>query len=620
MEDERPGSRSGNPSLAVRLLQLAWQYRWGCLKILLLQLVILTIGLSGLGFAGLGIDYIRHEVQPESRAPHWPFGMTPPGDWSPMMVVTLISGMILAMAIVRSVLNYFHAVWVADLVQARIVVDLRAKVYNRLQRLSFRFFDDNVSGSIINRVTRDVQATRLFIDGVVIQGIIMVLSLAVYVAYMVSIHPGLTMVCLMTTPLLWALSVWFSKAVRPAYARSRLLFDDLIMALSESVQGMHVIKGFAREKERLEKFAEANAKVRDQSMWTFKRIATFSPSIGLLTQMNLVLLLAYGGMLVIRQELSLGTGMVVFAGLLQQFSGQVANLANLTNHIQESLTGARRVFEVLDTPVEIVSSRDAKRIPYVKGRVTFENVSFGHEPDTMVLRDVNMDVHPGQCVAILGATGAGKSTLMSLIPRFYDPVKGRVLIDGVDARDLDVDDLRRRVGIVFQESFLFSNTIAANIAFGCPDATMDRIERAARIASAHDFIAALPDGYATVIGEGGCDLSGGQRQRLAIARAVMLEPSILLLDDPTAAIDPKTEHEIMDGMENAMRGRTTFVVAHRLSTLRKADMIVVLERGKVVQCGTHDDLMKVGGPYRGVVMMQVMDDESQRALEEAEAE
>jgi ATP-binding cassette subfamily B protein len=238
----------------------------------------------------------------------------------------------------------------------------------------------------------------------------------------------------------------------------------------------------------------------------------------------------------------------------------------------------------------------------------------------MVLKDISFDVKPGQCVAVLGATGSGKSTLMSLIPRFYDPVKGRVLIDGVDVRDIEVDDLRRHVGIVFQENFLFSNTVAANISFGCPGAAPDRIERAGRIAAAHDFITAMPNGYGTVIGEGGCDLSGGQRQRLAIARAVLMEPSVLLLDDPTAAIDPKTEHEIMDAMENAMRGRTTFVVAHRLSTLRKADMIIVLERGRVVQSGSHEQLMKMGGPYRGVVMLQVMDDESQRVLEEADAE
>jgi len=358
--------------------------------------------------------------------------------------------------------------------------------------------------------------------------------------------------------------------------------------------------------------------VFDQNMWIFSRVSRFVPSIGFVTQANIVILLAYGGYLAIQGILPLGAGLIVFAGLLQQFSGQVANLSNLANNIQESLSGARRVFEVLDTPVEIKTQPGSIRLPTVRGAVQFDHVSFGYDPQNLVLEDVSLNVQPGQCVAILGTTGSGKSTLMSLIPRFYDPLKGRVLIDGIEARTLDVDDLRRHVGIVFQDSFLFSNTIAANIAFGNPAAQDAQIERAARIAAAHDFIMALPAGYNTVLGESGSDLSGGQRQRIAIARALLLEPSILLLDDPTAAIDPETEEEIMEAMNNAMKDRTTFVVAHRLSTLRRADLIIVLERGRIVQVGTHDELMKATGPYRGVALLQVVDDESLRLLEKTE--
>jgi ATP-binding cassette subfamily B protein len=305
--------------------------------------------------------------------------------------------------------------------------------------------------------------------------------------------------------------------------------------------------------------------------------------------------------------LPLGAGLVVFAGLLDQFAGQVNNVATIVNSIQQSLIGARRVFEILDAPVDVRSPPDAVRRPRLDGAVRFDSVSFEYGPLDPVLRDINLEVKPGECVAILGATGAGKSVLMSLIPRFYDVTSGRILIDGIDVRHLYLDDLRRNIGTVFQESFLFSNTVAANIAFGHPDATQAQVERAARIAAAHDFIMGLPKGYETVLGESGNSLSGGQRQRLAIARAVLLEPAILLLDDPTAAIDSETEHEILDALDRAIAGRTTFIVAHRLSTLRRADSIIVLENGRIVQRGTHADLIKVPGPYLHVANLQLVD-------------
>ena len=283
---------------------------------------------------------------------------------------------------------------------------------------------------------------------------------------------------------------------------------------------------------------------------------------------------------------------------------------NIANSVQESLTSARRVFEVLDEPIEITSPADAIAIPRARGAVRFENVSFDYSPTSPVLRDISFEAKPGQCIAIVGATGSGKSTLLSLLPRFYDPNRGVVMIDGIDARNLDLDDLRRNVGIVFQENFLFSNTVAANIAFGTPQASQAQIEQAARIAAAHDFIMELKQGYDTVLGERGSDLSGGQRQRIAIARALLLEPAILILDDPTAAIDSQTEFEIMASMENAMRGRTTFVVAHRLSTLQKADIILVLDHGRIVQMGHHSELIAVRGPYQRLANAQITDDES----------
>ncbi len=608
------GPQLSNGQLVLRMLGLAWRYRLAAVRVLLLQVVLLAMALSGLGLTGLGIDVIHTGFDDSVQPPAWPLGLHPPDTWSTMAQVVLIGLMILTIALMRMVLDRTAQISKAALVQD-IVVHLRATVYHKLERLSFRFFDDNESGSIINRVTGDVQAVRAFIDMVLIEVLMMALSLTFFLVYMVSISGWLTLLCLLTTPLLVVLTVVFSRIVRPAYMQNRLLFDHAVRVLAENVQGVHVVKGFSLEELETDKFKDANDDVTRQQRWIFWRASVFVPLIQFLPQVNLLILMLAGGWLYIQGGIELGGGLIVFAGLLQQFSNQVGNIANIANTVQRSLTGAQRVFEVMDTPLEIESPPDAKRVERARGAVRFENATFGYDPQAPAVRDVSLDVAPGRCVAVLGATGAGKSTLLSLIPRFYDPQRGRVLIDGVDVREYDLDDLRRSIGIVFQESFLFSHTVAENIAFGYPDATREQVEEAAKIAQAHDFILEdLPHGYDTVLTEGGENLSGGQRQRLAIARAVLLQPPILLLDDPTAAIDPETEHEILAAMDHAMEGRTTFVVAHRLSTLRRADQVIVMEKGRIVEAGTHDELMNGTGHYRTAADLQSADDESKRLL------
>jgi len=593
--------------LVRRLLALSWQHRASCLLSLTFSVALLILGLVGLQLLGVVIDVIRHALDPGQQAPHYPFGWVPPAPWTPLRIVTTLALAIVVQAGVRAVVTYWYNLTTARLTQAEIVPDLRDRLYARLQRLSFLFFDVHGSSSIFNRVTGDVQNTRLFVDGVLLQGLNMLLTLAAYGIFMWHIHPGLTMACLWVAIPLWMVTSYYSNRLRPAYLRNRELSDELVQLFTESVKGMQTIKGFAAEAPQIQRFAEANTRVSTQQRRIFHDLSVFTPVTQFLSQASLVVLFGYGGWLFVKGEIALGSGLVVFAGLLQQFNGQVANISNIANSIQQSLAAARRVFEVLDMPLGVESKPNAIVPKKLSGRIAFEKVTFGYVAEHPVLHEVSFQSEPGQVVGLFGMTGSGKSTVLSLIPRFYDPQQGRITADGLDLRELDLDAFRRQVGIVYQESFLFSNTVSANIAFGNPHASQERIEKAARMACAHEFITTLPQGYGTVLGESGVDLSGGQRQRLALARALLLEPPILILDDPTASVDAKTEHEIVTALRAAMASRTTFVVSSRLSLLRRADIILVLENGRLTQTGTHDQLAHRPGLYHETALLQLMD-------------
>jgi len=597
--------------LIYRMLAFALRYRRECVILLLLQAALMVTAILAVQLGGFALDWVqyclsnRNDVTNTFQATPVFYGWSPSLNWSSGGQMLSLGLIILAIGVIRAFLNFAYAIENGRLINLKMVVDLRIQVYEKMQQLSFRFFDANASSTLINRLTGDIHATRSFVDGVVIQLTILVLSLVSYFIAMLRIHVGLTIACLATTPLLWWITTSFSKRIRPEYDKNRELFDAMTLVVAENAEGQQTVKAFGRQQAEIEKYCEASMNVQQQQRSIFRQVSVYTPTVQFLTQVNLVILLSYGGVLVTRGELAIGSGIVVFAGLLQQFSGQITALSGITNTIQQSLTGARRVFEILDSPVEIVSPSSNAYFPTkIQGNIAFRNVCFGYQEDAPILRGIDLFVPAGSTIAILGEVGAGKTTLLSLIPRFYDPSSGTIEIDGVDLKKWDLTKLRKSIGIVFQETFLFSNTIAANIAFGSPTASMEQIQRAAKTACADEFIRELPQGYDTVLGEFGLTLSGGQRQRLAIARALVLDPPILLLDDPTASIDPETEHEILEAMKKSLSGRTSLIIAHRLTTLQQADLIVVIEGGQVVQQGTHRTLIEIPGPYRNVAISQ----------------
>jgi ABC-type multidrug transport system fused ATPase/permease subunit len=477
--------------------------------------------------------------------------------------------------------------------------DLRDAVYARLVRLSFGFYDRHQTGQLMSRATVDLQSVRFFLGYGLIFFFQHVLTLVGVTAVMLVVNWRLALVVLGIAPLLVALAYRYSHVSHPLLRDVQQRMADVATVAEENIVGVHVVKSFAQEEAEQAKFERRSEAVFGQSVRANRQRALYVPLLSFLPLLAQGGVLLVGGHMVVRGTLPFRE-FITFNLLVMMLVQPLRMLGMWIGQAQRATASGERIFQIVDEPEEVADRPGARELPPGPGRVRFDRVTFGYDPERPVLRDVDLEIEPGRTIALIGHTGAGKTTLAALVPRFYDVQAGGVEIDGDDVRDVTLASLRREIGTIAQDPFLFSTTVRENIAFGAPYATQEEIEHAARLAQAHEFVEALPQGYDTVIGERGITLSGGQRQRLAIARALVVDPRILILDDATASVDATTEARIRLGLREAMRGRTTVIIAHRLSTIALADEVVVLEHGAVAARGTHDQLIEASDVYREI--------------------
>jgi ATP-binding cassette subfamily B protein len=510
----------------------------------------------------------------------------------------LIIGAVLAVGAAKALLMVGRR-FIAGKQALGVEFDIRNALYAKLVRLSFGFFDRHQTGQLMSRATVDLQTVRFFLGyGLIFffQHIVTVLGVTVVLFV---VNWKLALVAIWITPVLVAIAYRYSHVSHPVLREVQQKLADVATVSEENIVGVHVVKAFAQEHGEQAKFGRASESVFAESVRANRQRAFYVPLMSFLPLLAQAAVLLVGGRMVEQGSLSL-PDFIAFNVLLLMLVMPLRMLGMWIGQAQRATASGERIFQVIDEPEEIRDRPGATELPHGEGRVRFERVRFGYDPERPVLRGIDLELSPGSTVALIGHTGSGKTTLASLVPRFYDVADGRVTIDGVDVRDVTLASLRREIGVISQDPFLFSATVRENIAFGAVDATDEQVEAAAHAAQAHEFIERLPDGYDTVIGERGITLSGGQRQRLAIARALVIDPRILVLDDATASVDATTEARIRLGLREAMKGRTTIIIAHRLSTIALADEIVVLDAGTIAARGTHEDLIRTSPVYREI--------------------
>ena len=525
-------------------------------------------------------------------------GLSEPG----LRRVLQLAAALFFLYLIRILLRYLSS-YLSHKAAWNLVKELRVTVYKKLQSLSIAYYRNHESGDLVSRTINDTATFEHLYAHLLPESITNTITVIGVTVILLSINPRLALYTCLPIPLILLSGWFFSTKVRPNFRKMQKSLGLLSAQLQDNFSGMQEIQAFGQQEAAVGKVEEKAGTFTTLMLNALHLSAIFHPAVEFLTAVGTVLVVGFGGYLAYRGQLQV-QDIVAFLLYLALFYAPIAGIANLLEQMQQALAGAERVLEVLDSPEVIQSAPGALRLENPKGRLRFSNVSFSYVDDAPVLEDVSFEVAPGETVAIVGATGVGKSTLAQLIARFYDPTAGTIEIDGHDLRSLDLSDLRQNVAMVLQDTFLFNGTIAENIAFACPDASIQEIERAARVARIHEDILDLPDGYQTKVGERGARLSGGQKQRIAIARAVLCKAPVLILDEATASVDVQTEAHIQSAILELSGTRTLVIIAHRLSTVRRADSILVFENGRIAQRGRHEELVGVPGLYRTMCEVQ----------------
>ncbi len=530
----------------------------------------------------------------------------PPADQTSGLtrVVLVLVGLFL-LGSLSAGLMFFSMSWTGQHVLRKLQVEL----FQHIQRLSLGFYSRNESGDLMSRITNDISTIQQTLGFALVQvfsGAVMLIWLAYN---MLSTNFAFGLISLTVVPVMIIATLWFSGQARKAFRRTRKEIGNVNAELQEGISSVREVQAFSRENTNIEAFRQSNAANRDANIRAVAYTSALSPVLEALGYVALAIVAGVGGLYLLSgatlggQVITIGI-LIAYLGYVQRFNQPIQQIAVLWTNIQSAIAGAERIFDLLDEVPEITDSLNAKPMPAIRGHVRFENVGAEYKIGEPVLKGIQLEAKPGETIALVGPTGAGKTTLVNLLPRFYDVTSGTVKIDDINVRDVTLHSLRRQIGVVLQDTYLFSDTVTNNIRFGRPEATDAEVMAAAKLARADDFIQKLPDGYATVLGERGSGLSQGQRQLLAIARAALADPRILILDEATSSVDTRTERQIQAALEQLLANRTSFVIAHRLSTIRNADLVLVLVKGEIIERGTHEELLALRGFYYDLYMSQ----------------